>query len=568
MNKPVLEWGSAPGSEAGAPAPYATHEVVNQSGPIAEYNAFDRDPVLTGALERGSANWAHDRLFAYGAIIGSERMTLLARQANRNLPELKTFDRFGNRIDEVDFHPAYHECMALVFGHDVHSLAWKDERPGAHLARGILSYLANQGEQGVCCPMGMTFAGVPAIRSLPQLAQQWEAKILSNQYDPRPLPMHQKNGVTLGMAMTEKQAGSDLRQTLTRARPISAGTGPGSEHLLTGHKWFTSVPMSDAFLTLAQTESGVSCFFFPRLLPDGTRNRMQIQRLKDKCGNKSNASSEIELHDAWAIMLGEEGHGIRAILEMGHLCRQDFAIGSAGLMRQALTQALWHTGHRRAFDTLLTQRPLLANVLADLAIEVEGATLLALRMAQAQDESAGSDTERLLARIGTPVAKFWNCKRAPWVVVEALECHGGNGYIEEGVMARLYREAPLNSIWEGTSNMMCLDVQRVIQRETASVDALMTELRLAQSQNNRYQAFIDGLGRELKETHNSESRARRVTERIALGLQANLLIRHSTSDVADAFVSSRMADQWSGAFGTLDCEEDAMKRIIARASVA
>jgi len=568
MNNPVIEWERALGTEAGAPASYATHEVINQSGPIAEYNAFDRDPVLQAATERGGASWARDRLSAYGTIIGSERMALLARQANRNLPELKTFDRFGNRIDEVDFHPAYHECMALIFGHDVHSLAWKDERCGAHVARGILSYLANQGEQGVCCPMGMTFAGVPAIRSLPQLAQQWEAKILSNQYDPRPLPMHQKNGVTLGMAMTEKQAGSDLRQTQTRARPIGAATGPGSEYLITGHKWFTSVPMSDAFLTLAQTGSGVSCFFFPRWLPDGTRNRVHIQRLKDKCGNKSNASSEIELLDAWAIMLSEEGHGIRAILEMGHLCRQDFAIGSAGLMRQALTQALWHTERRCAFATPLTQRPLLANVLADLAIEVEGATLLALRMAQAQDESAGSDTERLLARIGTPVAKFWNCKRAPWVVVEALECHGGNGYIEEGVMARLYREAPLNSIWEGTSNMMCLDVQRVIQREPASVDALMTELRLAQSQNNRYKAFVDNLERKLTETGNAEKNTRRFTEHIALALQANQLIRHSTSDVADAFVNSRLADPWSGTFGTLDCDEGAMQRIIARAGIA
>ncbi len=568
MNSPSVEWNAAQDLGSGTPRFHATHEVTNQSGPIEPYNAFDRDPVLKGAMERGGAQWAHDQLFAYGEIIGSERMAELARQANRHVPELKTFDRFGNRIDEVEFHPAYHECMSLIFGHDVHSLAWKEKRRGAHVARGILSYLANQGEQGVCCPMGMTFASLPTVRNLPVLAKEWEAKILSNRYDPRPLPMNQKTGVTLGMAMTEKQSGSDLRQTQTHARPAGARTGPGSEYLLTGHKWFTSVPMSDAFLTLAQTPSGLSCFFFARWFPDGTRNRMQIQRLKEKCGNKSNASSEIELVDTSAIMIGEEGRGIRAILEMGHLCRQDFAIGSAGLMRQALTQALWHTAHRCAFATLLLERPLMANVLADLAIEVEAAALLALRMAQAQDESADSEHERLLARIGTPVAKFWNCKRAPWVVVEALECHGGNGFVEEGVMARLYREAPLNAIWEGTSNMMCLDVLRVIEREPATRDALLTELQLAQSQDNAYRTFVGALAQDLLPGRNVESRARRLTERVALALQASQLIRHSTSEVADQFVNSRLAGPWTGTFGTLETDPHAMKRIIERASVA
>ena len=393
--------------------------------------------------------------------MASARVAGLARDANRHLPELRTHDRFGNRIDQIEFHPAWHELMSLAIGHGTHALSWTAKRPGAHLARGMLSYLWNQGESGICCPLGMTYSAVPALRLQPDLAAVWEPFILSTRYDPASAPMQRKTGGTVGMTLTEKQAGSDLRATQTLARPATSRRGPGEAYLLDGHKWFFSVPHSDVFVTLGRTDRGLSCFLLPGWLPDGTRNRLLIQRLKDKCGNKSNASSEIEYRGALGWLIGEEGQGIKAALAMTHLTRLDFAIGSAGLMRRALSEAIHHASERRAFQKALIDQPLMQNVIADLALEVEAATLLAFRLARAvDDEEAGDADARLLVRIGTPVGKYWNCKRAVGVVHEALECHGGNGFIEEGPMARLYREAPLNGIWEGSGNIIALDVLR------------------------------------------------------------------------------------------------------------
>ncbi|MDB5490109.1 MAG: acyl-CoA dehydrogenase, partial [Reyranella sp.] len=431
---------SQPASDA-----YATHEVMNQATPLVGHNAFTDDRLLTEIARREKIAWADGLLAEAGATVASARVAKLARDANRNLPELRTHDRFGNRIDEIEFHPAWHELMSLAIGHGTHALAWTARQPGAHVARGMLSYLWNQGENGICCPLGMTYSAVPALRLQPELAAIWEPFILSTHYDPTAGPMQTKTGGTVGMTLTEKQAGSDLRATQTTARPAGARRGPGEAYLVDGHKWFFSVPHSDVFVTLAHTDRGLCCFLLPGWLPDGSRNRLLIQRLKDKCGNKSNASSEIEYRGALGWLVGEEGQGIKAALAMTHLTRLDFAIGSAGLMRRALSEAIHHTTGRRAFQRSLIDQPLMQNVIADLALEVEAATLLAFRLARAvDDEQAGDARAALLVRIGTPVGKYFNCKRVVGVVHEALECHGGNGFIEEGPMARLYREAPLN----------------------------------------------------------------------------------------------------------------------------
>jgi putative acyl-CoA dehydrogenase len=531
---------------------YATHEVLNQAGPLANYNAFAGDVALVEAAKVFGADWADGLLRRTGAVVGSEKVQYLARQANRHLPELKTHDRFGNRVDLVEFHPAYHQLMGLIFGSETHSLAWTHQgRPGAHVARAALSYLWNQGENGICCPMGMTFASIPALRHDLSLLDEWSPHILRAAYDDRPIYAKEKAGVTVGMAMTEKQGGSDLRATITTARPATARRGSGAPYLLTGHKWFFSVPMSDIFLTLAQTEQGLSCFVATGWLPDGSRNRLKIQRLKDKCGNKSNASSEIEFYDLYATMLGEEGRGIRTIIEMAHVTRLDFAVGSSGLMRQALSQAMHHTSNRRAFQRSLVDLPIMRNVVADLAVESEAFLWLSMRLAAALDHEHTDRAEGLLSRICTPVAKYWACKRAPQLVVEALECHGGNGFIGDHLMERLYREAPLNGIWEGTGNVICLDVLRSMQREPETVDAFLAEVRLARGADARLDAFTDGLERRLTNLNEFEPIARRVIEMMAFALQGSLLVRHSTPAMADVFCVTRLAGDWGRAFGTL-----------------
>ena len=530
---------------------YATHDVFNQAGALQNYDAFSADRALAEAVQVFGAAWASDHLAHAGTLVGSEQVQHLARQANRNPPELRTHDRFGHRADIVEFHPAYHELMQLIYGCETHSFAWTHERSGAQVARGVLSYLWNQGENGICCPMGMTFAAIPALRHDAAMLAEWEPAINSASYDPRPAYVKAKAGATVGMAMTEKQGGSDLRATITTAQPASAQRGSGAPYMLTGHKWFFSVPMSDLFLTLAQTATGLSCFLATGWLEDGSRNRLKLQRLKDKCGNKSNASSEVEFYDLHATMLGDEGRGIRTIIEMAHATRLDFAIGSAGLMRQALSQTIHHTSNRRAFQRNLVDLPLMRNVVADLAVESEAMMWMSMRLAAALDRAGTNRAEGLLSRICTPVAKYWACKRAPAFVAEALECHGGNGFIADHLMERLYREAPLNGIWEGTGNVICLDVLRSMTREPETVGVFLDELRTARGGNARLDSYVDDLTRRLADPAALEPVARRVVEMMAFALQASLLVRYSSPAMADAFCATRLDGDWGQAFGTM-----------------
>lgn len=531
--------------------PTTTHEVMNQSGPLVGVNVFACDRILNEAVTREGAGWVTGRASALGAAAGEAAWQEHAYLANKHEPVLKSHDRFGHRIDAVEFHPSYHALMGLAFGSGVHSLAWTANRPGAHAARAALSYLWNQIENGVGCPTGMAYSSIPSLRRVTAIRDHWEDKVLAEGYDARPIPVTEKSAATIGMALTEKQGGSDLRANATRAIAVNGG-GPGGEYRLAGHKWFCSAPMSDAFLTLAQTENGPSCFFVPRSLPDGTRNRFFIQRLKDKCGNRANASSEIEYDDTYAVLIGDEGRGVRAAIEMAHLTRLDFAVGSAGLMRWALSLTLHHTHNRRTFQRVLAEHPMMSNVLADLCLESEAATALAFRLARAVDEAAaGSEEARLLERILTPVAKFWNCKRAPAFVAECLECHGGNGFVEEQPMPRLYREAPLNGIWEGTGNMICLDVLRALNREPETLAALIAELARARGIDHRLDAYLDELETELSDTHDWERRGRQITAMIATAVEAALLVRHSTTAVSDAFVASRLPGLSNRAFGSL-----------------
>ncbi|WP_046864361.1 acyl-CoA dehydrogenase family protein [Microvirga massiliensis] len=525
---------------------YSTHEVLNQPPPLCDYDAFRTDETLRRVVDVFDAGWASAKLSEAGRTVGSAHVQELARQANRVGPELRTHDRFGNRADRIDFHPAWHELIGLAIGQETHSLAWTQERSGAQVARAALSYLWNQGENGICCPIGMTYSAIPILRRDSERWAEWGERILSNRYDRRQIRASDKTGATVGMAMTEKQGGSDLRQTQTYATPNADGTWS-----LVGHKWFFSVPHSDVFLTLARTETGVSCFVAAGWLPDGSRNRIQIQRLKDKCGNRSNASSEVEFRGAIAHLIGEPGRGIRTGLEMNHYTRLDFAVGSAGLMRQAVAQSAHHVAHRRAFQRALIDQPIMANVVADLALEVEAATWLSFRFVAALDRERQSESERLLGRIGAPIAKYWICKRAPAVVVEALECHGGNGFIEDHLMARLYREAPLNGIWEGTGNVICLDVLRSMAREPGCVPALLDELRQARGADRDYDRFVDVLDAELTDLGRHEGQARRLVERLALALSAGLLLRHAPDPVAGAFIKARLAGPWAGHFGDL-----------------
>jgi putative acyl-CoA dehydrogenase len=536
--------------EARPPVPTSeTHQVENQPPALENYNAFATDVPLKEAVVREGGGWGLERLEKFGALVGSARVIALGHQANRNPPILRTHDRFGRRIDEVEFHPAWHELMTLGVEHETHALPWRTPKPGAHVVRAALEYLYYQQEAGVGCPLTMTFAAVPTLRKQPEVADEWIPRITSNVYDPRMIPAAEKRGALIGMAMTEKQGGSDVRANTTRARALGRG-GPGGEYLLTGHKWFCSAPMNDAFLTLAQTERGLSCFLVPRWRADGKRNTFAIQRLKDKLGNRSNASSEIEYRDTWCQLIGDEGRGVPTIIEMVTHTRLDCVIGSAALMRQAIAQAVHHAAHRRAFGKLLIDQPAMQNVLADLAIECEAATALMLRLARAYDHFE-DEQQRAFARLATAVAKFWVCKRTPPLVAEALECLGGNGYVEESILPRLYREAPLNSIWEGSGNVMCLDVLRAIHREPQSLDALRSELMAAKGLNADYDRFLAGLESELGDPTDAELRARQIVENLALALEAAVLLTANNSQIADAFIASRIAGRRSGIYGTL-----------------
>jgi putative acyl-CoA dehydrogenase len=532
-------------------------EVTNQPPPLEGYDAFSADPWLAQAVKRANVEWIAAAASDLGRYVGSAQAQLLAATANRNTPQLKTHDRFGHRIDFVEYDASYHALMQRAISSGVHSLAWKKES-GGFAGRAVLFYLWNQLEVGTSCPMTMTFASIPVLAHAPDIARIWKPKILADAYDPRPLRVEEKSGATVGMAMTEKQGGSDLRAIQTTA------TKSGDTWRLEGHKWFCSAPMSDAFFTLARTTEGVTCFFVPRSLPDGARNDFEIQRLKDKCGNRSNASSEIEYHGTQAWLVGEPGRGIATLIEMAHHTRFDIVVGVAGMMRAGLNQAIHHARHRSAFGKNLAGHALMSNVLADLALETEAAALLAFRLAQAFDASANNTHERDLQRILTPIAKYWLCKRMTPVAVEAMECLGGNGYVEEAPLARLYREAPLNGIWEGSANVICLDVLRAIARSPESFAAL--EKEMAPEDGNWIYERLWSAKTALSNPSTAEGQARAIVETLAKCMQASLMRRHSETKVADAFIESRLADGEARTFGTLDPAVDTAA-IVERAAL-
>ncbi|BDE07312.1 DNA alkylation response protein [Vulcanimicrobium alpinum] len=539
---------------------YLTHEVTNQPPPLAEYNAAASDAALLEGLEREAAGWDGDGLLALGARAGSAEAIGWGFDANRHAPELRTHDRYGHRIDEVAFHPAWHRLMETAVAHGLHGAPWREPRAGAHAARMARFYVWSQVESGHGCPISMTYAAVPVLRRRPDLAALFEPALTSSIYEPHLRPLREKRGALCGMAMTEKQGGSDVRANTTRAEAFD-----GDTYALTGHKWFCSAPMSDAFLVLAQAAEGLTCFFLPRILPDETRNAFHIQRLKDKLGNRSNASSEIELDAALALRVGDEGRGVATIIEMVTHTRLDCVGGSAALMRQAFVQAAHHARHRRAFGALLADQPLMENVLADLALESEAATTLLMRLAGAVDRSADDPREAAFARIAIALGKYWVCKRAPAHVAEAMECLGGNGYVEESILPRLYREAPVNAIWEGSGNVNALDLLRALAKTPASFDALFAELDAVRGDDARFDAALaetrDGFaGGAAAEPRN----ARRAVEALALLLQASLLLRYAPPFVAEAFAASRLGNDGGATFGTLPASAD-VRAIVTRA---
>jgi putative acyl-CoA dehydrogenase len=526
-----------------------THEVVNVARPLADYNPYLADVALQEAVAREGASAAHDSLAAFGAMVGTAEYIEQGAAANRVPPELDTHDRFGNRVDLVRYHPAYHVLMTTAIEHGLHSSPWTDPGLGAHVARAARCYLHTQVDAGHGCPITMTFAAVPSLRTTPGLARAWEPRITARVYDPRNVPDGQKAGVTIGMAMTEKQGGSDVRANTTRAHPLGAG-GQGEPYELVGHKYFVSAPMSDAFLVLAQAPGGLSCFLLPRWRPDGGKNPLQVLRLKRKMGNVSNASSETELRGALAWMVGEEGRGVRTIIEMVAMTRFDCMVGSAGGQRAAVAQALHHCALRSAFGNVLNRQPLMTNVLADLALELEGSVALTMRVARALDRRADAH-EDLLVRLLTPVGKYWICKRTPNLTYEAMECIGGSGVMEDGPFPRLFRESPVNAIWEGSGNVQCLDVLRVLHKSPAALDACVAELTLARGANRHLDSAIETLTRELRDPADLEYRARELVDRLALAMQASLLVRHASGFVADAFCASRLGTIGHHQFGAL-----------------
>ncbi|MEK6322551.1 MAG: isovaleryl-CoA dehydrogenase [Acidobacteriota bacterium] len=533
----------------------APDEVLNQPPALENYNLFEFDRPLREAVEREGGGWIDEQAHEFGELLGSAETLRLGELANRYTPVLRTHDRFGHRIDEVEFHPAWHELERLSISYGTHSLPWTSEKSGAHVARAALMMLSHQLEEGHSCPLTMTFAVIPSLRLQPELAAEWEPRVLSNEYDPRFIPADRKRGVLFGMAMTERQGGSDVRANTTRARPIGK-RGPGEAYEITGHKWFCSAPMCDAFLVLAQAEGGLSCFLMPRWKPDGARNAFHIQRLKDKLGNRSNASSEVEFHGAWVRLVGEEGRGVANIIEMVRHTRLDCVLGSAATMRRAVAEATHHTHYRYAFGDRLINQPLMKNVLADLCLESEAATALALRLARSFDEAPHDEQQKHFSRIATAIGKYWVTKRAVAMVAEALECLGGNGYVEEAPLARLYRDVPLNSIWEGSGNVQCLDVLRAMQKEPETVEALFQELRAARGIDARYDQLLASIERELSDTNQIEARARRILEALGLALQTAILLQHGRGAVTEAFCSSRLPGEQHLALGTLPAGTD------------
>jgi putative acyl-CoA dehydrogenase len=537
-----------------------THVVTNQVPTLEDHNPA-ASPVLTEALIREGGQWGLDEVIELGALSGSKQAQRWGELADRNQPVLHTHDRFGHRIDEVEFDPAYHELMRTAIAHGLHAAPWADDRSGAHVVRAAKTSVWTP-EAGHVCPISMTYAVVPALRSNPELAAIYEPLLTSRQYDPELKVPATKAGITAGMSMTEKQGGSDVRAGNTQAVPNADGS-----YRLTGHKWFTSAPMCDVFLVLAQAPGGLSCFFLPRILPDGSRNRMFLQRLKEKLGNHANASSEVEYDGATAWLVGEEGRGVPTIIEMVNLTRLDCTLGSATSMRTGLTRAIHHAQHRKAFGEYLIDQPLMRNVLADLAVEAEAATMVAMRMAGATDRAVrGDERESRLRRIGLAAAKYWVCKRATGHAAESMECLGGNGYVEESGMPRLYREAPLMGIWEGSGNVSALDTLRAMATRPESVEVLFDELGQTAGQDARLDTHVDNLRSQLSDLDSIQFRARKVAEDICLALQGGLLVRHGHPAVAEAFLATRLDGRWGGAYGTMPAGID-VAPILERALV-
>jgi putative acyl-CoA dehydrogenase len=553
------------------PGWHVTHEVRNQVPPLAGHDVA-ADPALLEAVQREGGGWAAAELHELGLLAGRAETQDQARLANEHPPVLRSHDRYGNRIDEVEFHPAWHALMRTAVGHGLHAAPWADQRPGGHVARAAKFYVWSQAEAGHGCPISMTYAVVPALRHAPDLAARFEPLLVTHAYDPGLRPPEGKRGLLAGMAMTEKQGGSDVRANTTRAEPAPAA-GAGA-HALTGHKWFCSAPMSDLFLTLAQGPAGLTCFLLPRVLPDGQHNGMRLQRLKDKLGNSSNASAEVEFDGALAWQVGEAGRGVATIIAMVSATRLDCVIGSAAGMRAATVAAVHHASHRQAFGKELVAQPLMSSVLADLVLESQAATAMAVRLAGAADRAARGDAgEALLLRLALPAVKYWVCKRFPTHAAEALECLGGNGYVEESGLPRLYREAPLNSIWEGSGNVTSLDVLRALARTAGAADAVLAELDAAAGADARLDAAVTGLRGlmstlEAATSQEAQHEARRLAGQIAVTLAAALLVRHAPAPVADAFCASRLAPGFPGGpgapFGTLPVGLD-LATIIDRA---
>lgn len=522
----------------------STHEVLNQAEALAEVDLYQGDPVLPHFVDlEGGA--VHDQLLrGYGRNIGSVRAYRWGEEANRNQPRPLTHDRYGNRLDQVEFHPSWHALMELSISHRVHSLPWVSDE-GGFVARSAQMMMMAGVEAGHGCPISMTASAVPVLRQVPDLAAEWEPRLTSNRYDPRFLPADRKDGALVGMGMTEKQGGSDVRANTTRAEPESDGW-----YRVTGHKWFTSAPMCDAFLILAQAPEGLSCFFLPRHLPDGTVNEIRLIRLKDKLGNRSNASSELEFEGAQALLVGEEGRGVPTIIEMVNGTRLDCVSGSAGIMRQAVMQAAHYTAQRSAFGSLLIDKPAMQMVLADLEVETQAATVLMTRLAGAFDRAPDDPDEAEIKRILTPVAKYWVTKRCTPVTREAMECLGGNGYVEDFPLARLFRESPLNAIWEGSGNVIALDVVRVASKEPRAIEVLLGELDRQRSRDDAFDRYLDDTWKLVSSPEDADAQARRIAERLAVATQAALLMDRADPDVADLFLRSRVAGDHGYLFGS------------------
>lgn len=524
-----------------------THEVFNQPSPLEGYNAYTSDNTLQHYVNIFGGGWGKEILRDYGHLTGNE-LQQAGFDANRCKPEFQSHDRFGHRIDLVKYHPAYHQLMKAAIEARHHSLPWIDERAGAHVVRAGIEYLHTQADPGSGCPLTMTFASVPVISQEAEIAKTWLPRITANQYDPSNIPFYEKPGLTIGMAMTEKQGGSDVRANTTYAYPLDT-PGPGKEYELVGHKWFCSAPMCDAFLVLANTDKGLTCFLLPRWKPDGSKNAMHIQRIKNKMGNVSNASSEVEYKGAFSWMIGEEGRGIGTILKMVALTRFDCMVGSSAIMRQATAQAIHHTGERQAFGRNLHEQPLMQNVLADLALESEAALAISMRLAYTLDMR--DEYEKSLFRIGAAIGKYWICKRAAQLTYEAMESIGGVAVVEDNVLARLYRESPINAIWEGSGNIQCLDVSRVMRKQPTVIDVFILELEKAAGHIAQFDSTLNKLKDELMKDLEMEHLLRRLVEKMALLWQASTLIQYSEPTIADAFVSSRLSGDCGHMYGTL-----------------